>query len=216
VIDFAALAAEVHKLCSQKEQPKGGRPPHPIETRVRIVGLKRLYGRLDEQMEFQLLDRTSFKRLEGLEHSRAIPDRTTIWLFENVPWTSPSRLCPHPDGCVLHRSAHGVACEVGRTPLVRTAHSRGVPKAAVGRKNRGTRPPEAAKTGVDRGSLGKPRQTWHVRLEKAALTPAADPPATPAMLRGRSAARWWMGRLTHRIAHDPHRTRRPCSAPGAR
>ena len=83
VIDFAALAAEVQKLCPQKEQPKGGRPPYPIETMVRIVVLKRLYGLSDEQMEFQLLDRTSFKRFCGLEHSRAIPDRTTIWLFEN-------------------------------------------------------------------------------------------------------------------------------------
>ena len=83
VIDFAALAAEVEKVFPSKDQSKGGRPPYPIETMVRIVVLKRLYGRLDEQMEYQLLDRMSFKRFCGLEHSRTVPDRTTIWLFEN-------------------------------------------------------------------------------------------------------------------------------------
>lgn len=83
VIDFAALAAAVEKIAPLKDQPKGGRPPYPIETMVRIVVLKRLYGLSDEQMEYQLLDRTSFKRFCGLEHSRTVPDRTTIWLFEN-------------------------------------------------------------------------------------------------------------------------------------
>ena len=83
VIDFAALAAEVEKIAPLEDQPKGGRPSYQIETMVRIVVLKRLYGRLDEQMEFQLLDRMSFKRFCGLEHSRTVPDRTTIWLFEN-------------------------------------------------------------------------------------------------------------------------------------
>jgi IS5 family transposase len=83
VIDFAALAAAVEKIAPLKDQPKGGRPPYPIETMVRIVVLKRLYGLSDEQMEFQLLDRMSFKRFCGLEHSRTVPDRTTIWLFEN-------------------------------------------------------------------------------------------------------------------------------------
>jgi len=83
VIDFAALAAEVEKIFPSKDQSKGGRPPYPIETMVRIVVLKRLYGLSDEQMEFQLLDRMSFKRFCGLEHSRTVPDRTTIWLFEN-------------------------------------------------------------------------------------------------------------------------------------
>ncbi len=50
MIDFAALAAEVEKIAPLKDQPKGGRPPYPIETRVRIVVLKRLYGLSDEQM----------------------------------------------------------------------------------------------------------------------------------------------------------------------
>ena len=205
VIDFAALAAEVEKVFPPKDQSKGGRPPYPIETMVRIVVLKRLYGLSDEQMEFQLLDRMSFKRFCGLEHSRTVPDRTTIWLFENrigpagaqalfadpaqgqAPpataqaaesaqhahcpracagrarvrchrshgrqddphhWTGQSRLCPHPDGCLLQHPAHGVAREVQRHPLVRPAHGRSVPKAAGGRKKPGH---EAATSGQNGG-----------------------------------------------------------------
>jgi IS5 family transposase len=50
---------------------------------VRVLVVKRLHGLSDEQTEFQLLDRRSFRRFCGLEHSRNIPDRTTIWNFEN-------------------------------------------------------------------------------------------------------------------------------------
>jgi len=45
--------------------------------------VKRLHGQSDEQTEFHLLDRRSFQRFCALEHSLNIPDRTTIWNFEN-------------------------------------------------------------------------------------------------------------------------------------
>ncbi|MBK5914732.1 IS5 family transposase, partial [Rhodocyclus purpureus] len=37
----------------------------------------------DEQMEYQLLDRMSYKRFCGLASATNIPDRTTVWTFEN-------------------------------------------------------------------------------------------------------------------------------------
>ena len=83
VVDFFALAQAVEKIAPRPEQPKGGRPPYPTEVMVRVLVVKRLHGLSDEQAEFQLLDRRSFRRFCGLEHSRNIPDRTTIWSFEN-------------------------------------------------------------------------------------------------------------------------------------
>ncbi|AUW33957.1 IS5 family transposase (plasmid) [Acidithiobacillus caldus] len=83
VVDFSALAQAVEKIAPRPEQPKGGRPPYPTEVMVRVLVVKRLHGLSDEQTEFQLLDRRSFRRFCGLEHSRNIPDRTTIWNFEN-------------------------------------------------------------------------------------------------------------------------------------
>ena len=83
VVDFAALAQAVEKIAPRPEQPKGGRPPYPTEVMVRVLVVKRLHGLSDEQTEFQLLDRRGFRRFCGLEHARNIPDRTTIWNFEN-------------------------------------------------------------------------------------------------------------------------------------
>jgi hypothetical protein len=82
-IDFAALAAEVDRVAPRPVSPQGGRPPYPTETMVRILVLKRLYNLSDEQMEYQLLDRMSYKRFCGLANATNIPDRTTVWTFEN-------------------------------------------------------------------------------------------------------------------------------------
>ena len=82
-IDFVALAAEVDRIAPRPVSPQGGRPPFPTETMVRILVLKRLYNLSDEQMEYQLLDRMSYKRFCGLAQATNIPDRTTVWVFEN-------------------------------------------------------------------------------------------------------------------------------------
>lgn len=82
-IDFAALAAEVDRVAPRPVSLQGGRPPYPTETMVRILVLKRLYNLSDEQMEYQLLDRMSYKRFCGLASAVNIPDRTTVWAFEN-------------------------------------------------------------------------------------------------------------------------------------
>ena len=81
-IDFTTLATEVDRIAPRPVSTQGGRPPYPTETMVRILVLKRLYNLSDEQMEYQLLDRMSYKRFCGLSHSATIPDRTTIWIFE--------------------------------------------------------------------------------------------------------------------------------------
>lgn len=82
-IDFAALAAQVDLIAPRPVSPQGGRPPYPTETMVRILVLKRLYNLSDEQMQYQLLDRMSYKRFCGLTQATHIPDRTTVWTFEN-------------------------------------------------------------------------------------------------------------------------------------
>ena len=82
-IDFAALAKALDHAAPRPVSLKGGRPPFPTETMVRILLLKRLYNLSDEQTEFQLLDRMSYQRFCGLSQATHIPDRTTIWHFEN-------------------------------------------------------------------------------------------------------------------------------------
>ena len=83
IVDFAALASELDRVAPRVVSAKGGRPPFPTETMVRILVLKRLHNLSDEQVEFQLLDRLSFQRFSGLTMAANIPDRTTVWNFEN-------------------------------------------------------------------------------------------------------------------------------------
>ncbi len=83
VVDFRALSEAVERVAPRPEQSKGGRPPYPTEVMVRVLVIKRLHRLSDEQTEYQLLDRRSFLRFCGLEHSANVPDRTTIWHFEN-------------------------------------------------------------------------------------------------------------------------------------
>ena len=83
LLDFKALAARIDKIAPRGDGAKGGRPPYPTDVMIRILVIKKLYNLSNDQMEFQLLDRMSFKRFCGLTHSRTIPDATTIWVFEN-------------------------------------------------------------------------------------------------------------------------------------
>ena len=66
-IDFSALASEVDLVAPRPVSARGGRPPYPTETMVRILVLKKLYNLSDEQMEYQLLDRMSYQRFVGLK-----------------------------------------------------------------------------------------------------------------------------------------------------
>lgn len=81
-IDFAHLAGLIDGLYPRPDGRKGGRPPYPTEVMVRILVLKRLYNLSDEQMEYQLLDRMSYQRFCQLQHSANVPDRNTIWQFQ--------------------------------------------------------------------------------------------------------------------------------------
>ena len=80
-IHFAQLAALADALIERSDGRKGDRPAYPTEVMVRILVLKRLYNLSDEQMEFQLLDHTSYQRFCLLQNSRNVPERNTIWRF---------------------------------------------------------------------------------------------------------------------------------------
>ena len=48
VVDFAALASEVDRVAPRVASAKGGRPPFPTETMVRILVAKRLHNLSEE------------------------------------------------------------------------------------------------------------------------------------------------------------------------
>lgn len=63
---------------------KGGRPPYPNLMMFKVVILQELYGIANDQAEYQINDRLSWKRFLGLTLSDKAPDGTTIWEFREM------------------------------------------------------------------------------------------------------------------------------------
>jgi len=63
---------------------KMGRPPYNRVMMFKLLILQSLYNLSDDQMEFQITDRLSFKRFLGLKSSDRVPDSKTIWKFRET------------------------------------------------------------------------------------------------------------------------------------
>jgi IS5 family transposase len=61
----------------------GGRPAFPLELMMKVLVLQRVYNLSDAQMEYQILDRNSFKDFLGLGVDSRVPDEKTIWSYRN-------------------------------------------------------------------------------------------------------------------------------------
>lgn len=80
LVDFAALAAVVDAK-APRTSSLCGRPAYATELMVRMIILQQFYGLSDDQVEYQVNDRSSFQRFLRLEHSSQIPDSKTLWAF---------------------------------------------------------------------------------------------------------------------------------------
>ena len=63
---------------------KRGRPHYNYVMMFKILILESIYHLSDDEMEYQILDRMSFKDFLGLSSEDNIPDSKTIWHFKNV------------------------------------------------------------------------------------------------------------------------------------
>ena len=64
-----------------KVPSKGGRPPFDKLMLFKGLVIQSLYNLSDEQLEYQIVDRSSFKRFLGLKNSDKVPDSRTFWAF---------------------------------------------------------------------------------------------------------------------------------------
>jgi transposase, IS5 family len=68
-----------------KTSKKGGRPPNPLATMLRIHLLQQWYSLSDPAMEEALIEVPTMRRFAGIELiSDRIPDETTILTFRNL------------------------------------------------------------------------------------------------------------------------------------
>lgn len=67
---------------AQERKSNAGAKPYDVVLMFKILILQRLYSLSDEQMEFQINDRLSFRRFLGMTLSHRVPDCNTIWNFK--------------------------------------------------------------------------------------------------------------------------------------
>lgn len=83
-IDFALFEKHILQFTGRKastEKPSKGRPAYDAVTMMKIIFLQRLYNLSDDQVEFQIIDRLSFRRFLNIPFSNAVPDCKTVWAF---------------------------------------------------------------------------------------------------------------------------------------
>jgi IS5 family transposase len=89
-VPWVALTA-LNEPHGPKASKKGGRPPYPLATMLRIHLLQQRYSLSDPAMEEALIEVPTMRRFAGIELiSDRIPDVTTIlmeWLRHAGPWT---------------------------------------------------------------------------------------------------------------------------------
>ena len=84
VIDFEMFRflLESHML-NQEKKSNAGNKPYDVVLMFKIILLKRFYNMSDEQCEYQINDRLSFREFLGLSSGDRVPDARTIWLFQD-------------------------------------------------------------------------------------------------------------------------------------
>ena len=81
VIDWEAFRPLLYQSLSPRDPSKGGRPPYDPLLMFKMLVLQHLYNLSDDQTEYQILDRCSFRRFLGLSPQDAVPDAKTVWVF---------------------------------------------------------------------------------------------------------------------------------------
>ncbi len=86
VIDFEVFRDTLEaKLLNTNKKNNAGAKPFDVVMMFKILILQRYYELGDKQVEFQIIDRTSFKKFLGLETGDKVPDEKTVWAFrENL------------------------------------------------------------------------------------------------------------------------------------
>ena len=72
-----------------------GRPPMDSIRMFKLLVLQKISGNLsDEQMEFQIIDRDSFKIFLDIINVEQVPDQKTIWAYRNILGQAKTEECP--------------------------------------------------------------------------------------------------------------------------
>nr|NQU91190.1 IS5 family transposase [Bacteroidota bacterium] len=82
-IDWSIFKSPLDKAYEDesKNKSKGGRPSFDKLLMFKSLLIQSLYNLSDDQLEYQIVDRASFRRFLGLKKSDKVPDSKTFWFF---------------------------------------------------------------------------------------------------------------------------------------
>jgi len=82
VIDFEYFRNILEEgVLNKDKKSNAGAKRFDVVMMFKILILQRYYGLGDTQIEYQILDRLSFKKFLGLESGDKVPDEKTVWAF---------------------------------------------------------------------------------------------------------------------------------------
>ncbi|NCP85226.1 MAG: IS5 family transposase [Bacteroidetes bacterium] len=85
VIDFELFRSTLEsKLLNTNKKNNAGSRPYDVVLMFKIMILQRYYGLGDKQVEYQILDRNSFRNFLKLETGDKVPDEKTVWAFREA------------------------------------------------------------------------------------------------------------------------------------
>ena len=81
VVDFELFRDILEDGLHGDRLTRAGARPYDYVLMFKILVLQRMYHLSDEQTEYQIIDRTSFRQFLGLASGDDVPDARTIWAF---------------------------------------------------------------------------------------------------------------------------------------
>lgn len=81
LIPWETFRPTIEKAFPEYDPSKSGRPPLDRVMMFKVLVLQSFYNLSDQEMEYQMLDRYSFRDFLDLQSSDRVPDEKTIWAF---------------------------------------------------------------------------------------------------------------------------------------
>ena len=81
VVDWESFRPLLERVRPASRKSNAGAPRRDEVLLFKGLVVQHLYGLSDEQLEYQIEDRRSFRRFLGLDNVRRAPDARTFWAF---------------------------------------------------------------------------------------------------------------------------------------
>ena len=84
LVDFEFFRPTLEKtLLTEDCKTSAGRRPMDVVLMFKVIFLQRYYGLGDHQIEYQIIDRTSFREFLNIHTVSDVPDEKTVWACKN-------------------------------------------------------------------------------------------------------------------------------------